>query len=107
MFNIVRLLIRGSFFLDDQVRLPRFLAKMVDVERLETASKMSAHCNPESASFLKNIEYLYEILIKPILEDPIINITGHQTLVFIPCKVKIQNHQNSTLESIDVLIQIL
>lgn len=78
------------FCVRSQVHLPRHLAREVDLNELETASRtvsmMSTHSNPESGSFQTALEYLHEILIKPILKDSLISATHHQTLVFIPCK---------------------
>ena len=80
--------------------MPRHLTRKVDdLNRLKTASRtasmISADSSPESGSFLTALEYLHEILIKPLLEDSLISATQHQTLVFIPCEVRIQNHQRA------------
>lgn len=76
---------------DDQDLPPRILANEVNMNRLKASR--SPHSNPESGSFIKDLEYLHKILIKPVLEDPTINtLHNHQTIVFIPCKVTFQNH---------------
>jgi len=50
---------------------------------------MSAHRNLKSHVLLKDLEYLYEVLIKPI-RDAMKTLHQEQKLVFIPCEVRLQ-----------------
>ena len=49
---------------------------------------MSAHSNLKSHILLKDLEYLYEVLIKPIWEYALKNLHEEQKLMFISCEVK-------------------